>query len=92
MKDVLTEEFITKNGKPDVLITDPPRAGMHESVTNVILKADPQRIIYVSCNSATQARDLQILDEKYKIVEVVAVDMFPQTAHVESVVKLERRE
>jgi len=91
MKDVLTEEFITKNGKPDVLITDPPRAGMHESVTNVILKADPQRIIYVSCNSATQARDLQILDEKYKIVEVVAVDMFPQTAHVESVVKLERR-
>jgi 23S rRNA (uracil1939-C5)-methyltransferase len=92
MKDVLNEEFIKRNGKPDVLITDPPRAGMHESVTNVILKADPQRIIYVSCNSATQARDLQILDEKYKIVEVVAVDMFPQTAHVESVVKLERRE
>ena len=91
MKDVLTEDFITKNGKPDVLITDPPRAGMHESVTHVILKADPQRVIYVSCNSATQARDLQILDEKYKIVEVVAVDMFPQTAHVESVVKLERR-
>lgn len=91
MKDVLTEEFIAKNGKPDVLITDPPRAGMHESVTNVILKADPQRIVYVSCNSATQARDLQLLDEKYKIVEVVAVDMFPQTAHVESVVKLERR-
>ncbi len=91
MKDILTEEFIKKNGKPDVLITDPPRAGMHDAVTNVILKADPQRIIYVSCNSATQARDLQILDEKYKIIEVVAVDMFPQTAHVESVVKLERR-
>lgn len=91
MKDVLTEEFVKKNGQPDVLITDPPRAGMHEDVVNVILKADPQRIVYVSCNSATQARDLKLLDEKYKIVEAIAVDMFPQTAHVESVVKLERR-
>ena len=91
MKDVLTDDFVKENGQPDVLITDPPRAGMHEDVVNVILNANLQRIVYVSCNSATQARDLKLLDDKYKIVEAMAVDMFPQTAHVEYVVKLERR-
>lgn len=91
MKDVLNDDFIKEHGQPDVLITDPPRAGMHEDVVNTILRANPNRIVYVSCNSATQARDLQLLDEKYKIISAQAVDMFPQTAHVESVVTLEKR-
>ncbi len=91
MKDVLNDEFIKEHGQPDVLITDPPRAGMHEDVVNTILRANPKRIVYVSCNSATQARDLQLLDEQYKIISAQAVDMFPQTAHVESVVTLEKR-
>lgn len=91
MKDVLNNAFIKKHGQPNIIITDPPRAGMHESVINVILNASPKRIIYISCNPATQARDLQLLDVKYKITGVQPVDMFPQTAHVENIVRLDRR-
>ena len=91
MKDVLNNDFINENGKPDVIITDPPRAGMHEDVVKKILEIEPDRIVYVSCNPSTQARDLQILDEKYKVTKVQPVDMFPQTHHVENVVLLERR-
>lgn len=89
MKDVLNDAFIKENGKPSVVITDPPRAGMHDDVTNKILEMEPQRIVYVSCNPATQARDLQLLDAKYKVTKVQPVDMFPQTHHVENVVLLE---
>ncbi len=91
MKDILTREFIKVHGRPDVIITDPPRAGMHEDVINTILFAAPQRIVYVSCNPATQARDLQLLDSDYKVVAVRPVDMFPHTHHVENVVLLQRR-
>ncbi|HEY0030801.1 MAG TPA: 23S rRNA (uracil(1939)-C(5))-methyltransferase RlmD [Bacteroidia bacterium] len=91
MKDVLNNDFINANGKPDVIITDPPRAGMHEDVTKKMLEIEPDRIVYVSCNPATQARDLQLLDAKYKVTKVQPVDMFPQTHHVENVVLLERR-
>ena len=91
MKDILTPEFITENGAPDVIITDPPRAGMHEDVVKVIMNAEPQKIVYVSCNPATQARDLQLMDEKYKVTKVQAVDMFPHTHHVENVVLLEKK-
>jgi len=90
MKDVLSADFIEKNGKPDIIITDPPRAGMHEDVVKVILNAAPQRIVYVSCNPATQARDLAMLAEQYTIVAVQPVDMFPHTQHVENVVLLEK--
>ncbi len=89
MKDVLTADFIARHGKPDVIITDPPRAGMHEDVTNMLLKAAPKRIVYVSCNAATQARDLKILSEQYDITAVQPVDMFPQTIHVENVARLD---
>lgn len=88
MKDVLTNEFIAKNGRPDVMIVDPPRAGMHQDVVEVILNAEPERIVYVSCNPATQARDLALLDAKYHIDAVQPVDMFPHTHHVENVVRL----
>jgi hypothetical protein len=91
MKDILTNDFVARHGVPDVMIIDPPRAGMHEDVVNVILNAEPRRIVYVSCNPATQARDLQLLDGKYKVVEIQPVDMFPHTQHVENVVALERR-
>lgn len=91
MKDVLNDAFIKENGKPDVIITDPPRAGMHDDVTKKILEIAPQRIVYVSCNPATQARDLQLLDEKYKVKKVQPVDMFPQTHHVENVILLEKK-
>lgn len=91
MKDILTSNFITQHGRPDVIITDPPRAGMHEDVVNVILHAAPERIVYVSCNPATQARDLALLDTDYQIDAVQPVDMFPQTQHVENVVLLRRR-
>lgn len=91
MKDILTDDFIAQHGRPDVIITDPPRAGMHEDVIKVILNALPKRIVYVSCNPATQARDLQMLDEKYKVAAIQPVDMFPHTHHVENVVKLELR-
>ena len=91
MKDILTESFIREHGRPDVIITDPPRAGMHADVVDVILKAAPQRIVYVSCNPATQARDLALLDADYKVTRIQPVDMFPHTQHVENVVLLERR-
>lgn len=91
MKDILTNDFIAEHGSPDVIITDPPRAGMHNDVIDVILAAEPKRIVYVSCNPATQARDLQLLDGKYKVTAVQPVDMFPHTHHVENVVQLERR-
>ena len=91
MKDLLTEEFIAEHGRPDIIITDPPRAGMHGDVVNVILKAAPARIVYVSCNPATQARDLALLDTDYKVTRIQPVDMFPHTQHVENVVLLERR-
>lgn len=91
MKDILTEDFIREHGRPDIIITDPPRAGMHADVVNVILKAAPQRIVYVSCNPATQARDLALLDTDYKVTRIQPVDMFPHTQHVENVVLLERR-
>lgn len=88
MKDILTTEFIEKHGRPDVIITDPPRAGMHEDVINAILFAEPKVIVYVSCNPATQARDLQLLNVKYKVTDIQPVDMFPHTQHVENVVRL----
>jgi 23S rRNA (uracil1939-C5)-methyltransferase len=91
MKDLLTEEFVREHGRPDVVITDPPRAGMHQDVIDVLLMAEPGRIVYVSCNPATQARDLQLLDPKYRVAAVQPVDMFPHTHHVENVVLLERR-
>ena len=91
MKDVLTDEFIEKHGRPDVMIVDPPRAGMHQDVVDVILRARPRRIVYVSCNPATQARDLQLLNEAYRVEAVQPVDMFPHTHHVENVVALSLR-
>ena len=91
MKDILTESFVQEHGRPDIIITDPPRAGMHPDVVKVILGAHPKRIVYVSCNPATQARDLALLDVDYKVVAVQPVDMFPHTPHVENVVLLEER-
>ena len=89
MKEIFTDEFITKNGIPNVIITDPPRDGMHKKVVEQILKIGAKRIVYVSCNSATQARDLALMDEKYKVINIQPVDMFPQTHHVENIVVLE---
>jgi 23S rRNA (uracil1939-C5)-methyltransferase len=89
IKDVLSEDFIQKNGHPDVIITDPPRAGMHEDVTRMILKAAPPKLVYISCNPATQARDVNLLSENYQITRFQPVDMFPHTHHVENVVLLE---
>lgn len=91
MKDILTESFISENGTPDIIITDPPRAGMHPDVVQTIIKTAPKRIVYVSCNPATQARDLSLLDNLYEVVAVQPVDMFPHTPHVENVVLLNRR-
>jgi len=91
MKDILTDDFIAEHGRPDVIITDPPRAGMHPDVVKTILNAAPERIVYVSCNPATQARDLQLLDVQYKVSEVQPVDMFPHTPHVENVVLLTKK-
>lgn len=91
MKDILTDEFVEQHGKPDVIITDPPRAGMHPDVIQTILRAAPKRIVYVSCNPATQARDLEVLNEQYRVEAVQPVDMFPHTPHVENVVLLEQR-
>ncbi len=91
MKDVLTNKFFDKNGKPDVIITDPPRAGMHEDVLKVILEANAHRIVYVSCNPSTQARDLKVLCENYTIEEIQPVDMFPHTHHCENIVSLVRK-
>ena len=91
MKNILTHEFVLRHGNPDVIITDPPRAGMHADVVETILKASPEKIVYVSCNPATQARDLALLDEAYRVTAVQPVDMFPHTHHVENVVLLEKR-
>ena len=92
MKDILNDDFIARHGRPDVIITDPPRAGMHPDVVNTIIKAAPRRIVYVSCNPATQARDLQLLDPYYAVNEVQPVDMFPHTPHVENVVLLKLKQ
>jgi 23S rRNA (uracil1939-C5)-methyltransferase len=92
MKDILSEEFMRLNGKPDVIITDPPRAGMHEDVVKTMLKAAPEKIVYVSCNASTQARDILLLSESYKVVSVQPVDMFPHTHHVENVALLIRKQ
>ncbi|MDE6263577.1 MAG: methyltransferase domain-containing protein, partial [Paramuribaculum sp.] len=92
MKDVLTSDFIAAHGRPDVMIVDPPRAGMHSDVVDVILEAEPRRIVYVSCNPATQARDLALLDRKYSVTAVRPVDMFPHTHHVENVVCLDLKQ
>ncbi len=89
MKEIFTDEFIAKNGTPDVIITDPPRDGMHKKVVEQILKIGAKRIVYVSCNSATQARDLSLMDELYKVTHIQPIDMFPQTHHVENIVILE---
>ncbi|MFD2909644.1 23S rRNA (uracil(1939)-C(5))-methyltransferase RlmD [Flavobacterium ardleyense] len=91
MKNVFNDEFIAQHGHPDVIITDPPRDGMHKDVVEQIMKIAPNRVVYVSCNSATQARDLALMDEKYQVIRVRPVDMFPQTHHVENVVLLEKR-
>ena len=91
MKKILTSDFIAKNGKPDVIITDPPRAGMDEEVVKIILEAAPEKVVYVSCNPATQARDLALMDEFYQVTRIQPVDMFPHTHHVENVVLLEKR-
>ena len=91
MKDILTQDFINEHGRPDVIITDPPRAGMHDDVIKTILFAEPVKIVYVSCNPATQARDLNLLDEKYRVEKVQPVDMFPHTHHVENVVLLVKK-
>ncbi|MBN1950037.1 MAG: 23S rRNA (uracil(1939)-C(5))-methyltransferase RlmD [Bacteroidales bacterium] len=91
MKDVLSDEFIREHGQPDVIITDPPRAGMYIDVVNTILRAKPKKIVYVSCNPATQARDIQLMKEEYEVSAIQPVDMFPHTHHVENVVSLERK-
>jgi 23S rRNA (uracil1939-C5)-methyltransferase len=91
MKNVFNDAFIAQHGIPDVIITDPPRDGMHADVVAQILKIAPEKVVYVSCNSATQARDLALMDEKYKVTRVRPVDMFPQTHHVENVVLLEKK-
>jgi 23S rRNA (uracil1939-C5)-methyltransferase len=90
MKDILSESFFAENGTPDVIITDPPRAGMHADVVKSILFAKPSKIVYVSCNPATQARDLQMMSDSYSVTKVQPVDMFPHTLHVENIVLLEK--
>ncbi len=92
IKNLLNDDFLRQHGRPDVVITDPPRAGMHEDVCKMLLQASPKRIVYVSCNAATQARDLKILADQYKITAVQPVDMFPHTVHVENVVTLTRND
>ena len=91
MKDVLNTTFIEQHGHPDIIITDPPRAGMHPDVVKTMLQASPERIVYVSCNSATQARDLQLMDTCYQVEAVQPVDMFPHTHHVENIVLLTKK-
>ena len=91
MKDVLTPDFVAEHGKPDVIITDPPRAGMHPDVVNRLMEIEAEKIVYVSCNAATQARDLLVLKEKYEVLDIQPVDMFPHTQHVENVVLLRLR-
>jgi 23S rRNA (uracil1939-C5)-methyltransferase len=88
MKDVLTADFVQTHGKPDIIITDPPRAGMHTDVIQRLLEIEAQKIVYVSCNAATQARDIGLLNEKYTVSRIRPVDMFPHTQHVENVILL----
>ena len=90
MKEIFTDEFILKNGNPNIIITDPPREGMHKKVIEQILKINAERIIYVSCNSATQARDIELMKEQYIVSVIQPVDMFPQTHHVENIIVLEK--
>ncbi len=90
MKEVFTEDFLNNHPKADVLVTDPPREGMHQKVVEQILKLNPKRVVYVSCNSATQARDIALMKEQYQLVKILPVDMFPQTHHVENIALLER--
>jgi 23S rRNA (uracil1939-C5)-methyltransferase len=92
MKDVLDDDFVSSHQKPDVVITDPPRAGMHEDVVRMLLRLEAVKIVYVSCNPATQARDVALLSEKYEVIKIQPVDMFPQTYHVENVVLLKLKE
>ncbi|MFH0842367.1 MAG: 23S rRNA (uracil(1939)-C(5))-methyltransferase RlmD [Bacteroidota bacterium] len=92
IKDVLSEQFMEEHGYPDVIMTDPPRAGMHEDVIGKIIAADPRKIVYISCNPATQARDVLLLSEKFSVTRIQPVDMFPQTHHVENIVLMERRQ
>ena len=91
MKNIFTDEFVKANKIPDIIITDPPRDCMHKKVIEQILKITPSRIIYISCNSATQARDIALMNNKYKITKIQPIDMFPQTHHVENIVVLEHR-
>ncbi len=91
MKNVFNEQFIAQNGVPDIIVTDPPRDGMHKDVVQQILNIAPNKVVYVSCNSATQARDLEMMKDMYVITKVQPVDMFPQTHHVENVVLLEKK-
>ena len=91
MKDLLTEELFAKHGKPDVIITDPPRAGMHKDVVETIVNSNADKIVYISCNPATQARDLELLGVKYQVTAIQPVDMFPHTHHIENVVLLEKK-
>ena len=91
IRDLLNEKFILENGRPEIIITDPPRAGMHEDVIRVIIEISPEKIVYVSCNPATQARDINLLSTSYRVVNVQPVDMFPHTHHVESIVLMENR-
>ena len=91
MRNILTDEFIDEHGRPDVVITDPPRDGMHPKVVDTLIRTAPEKIVYVSCNSATQARDLALLSEWYDVVQVQPVDMFPHTHHVENIVSLIRK-
>ena len=88
MAKVFTKEFVEQNGKPDIVITDPPRSGMHEKVVEQLLQVAPKKIIYISCNPATQARDVALLAEKYNVGKIQPVDMFPHTHHVENIVEL----
>jgi 23S rRNA (uracil1939-C5)-methyltransferase len=92
VKNILNPDFVVKHGKPDVVITDPPRAGMHEDVVNTILDLEAPRVVYISCNPATQARDLLLLQEKYDVLAIQPVDMFPHTHHIECVAKLQLRQ
>ena len=91
MKEIFTDKFIENNQTPNIIITDPPRDGMHKKVVEQILKIGAKRVVYVSCNSATQARDIALMDRMYKVTQLQALDMFPQTHHVENIVVLEKR-
>ena len=92
IKEIFTDDFVSKNGSPNIIITDPPRDGMHKKVVDQILKISPKRIVYISCNSATQARVLSIMEKNYRITPIQPIDMFPQTHHVENVVVLELKD